>query len=81
VQPIDEARRLVIPKRLRDEIGLRPGGVEVSAYGAGLRVEPLAGDSLEERDGRLVIPAAGLEIDDDLVRSLRDGGGDAHDAR
>jgi hypothetical protein len=44
-------------------------------------VEPLAGDSLEKRDGRLVIPAAGLEIDDDLVRSLGDGGGDAHDAR
>ena len=27
-----------------------------------------------ERDGRLVIPAAGLQINDNLVRSLRDAG-------
>jgi AbrB family looped-hinge helix DNA binding protein len=72
---IDKAGRLVIPKQLRDELGLRPGEVEVTAYGAGLRVEPLAGDEcLEERDGRLVIPAAGLQIDDSVVRSLRDAG-------
>jgi AbrB family looped-hinge helix DNA binding protein len=71
---IDKAGRLVIPKQLRDEIGLRPGEVNVTAYGAGLRVEPLAQESLDERDGRLVIPAGGVEIDDDLVRSLRDAG-------
>jgi AbrB family looped-hinge helix DNA binding protein len=72
---IDKAGRLVIPKQLRDAVGLRPGEVEVSAYGAGLRVEPVAGgESLEERDGRLVIPAAGLQIDDSLVHSLRDAG-------
>jgi hypothetical protein len=46
----------------------------VTADGAGLRVEPLAGDSLDERDGRLVIPSGGAEIDDELVRSLRDAG-------
>ena len=40
--------------------------------GAGLRVEPLAGESLEERDGRLVIPAEGVEIGADLVQTLRD---------
>ena len=64
----------MIPKQLRDHLGLRPGEVEVTAEGAGLRVEPLAGDSLEEREGRLVIPAAGVQIDDGLVRSLRDAG-------
>jgi hypothetical protein len=38
-------------------------------------VEPIAGDEpLEKRDGRLVIPAAGLTVDDDLVRLLRDAG-------
>jgi AbrB family looped-hinge helix DNA binding protein len=71
---IDKAGRLVIPKRLRDHIGLAPGEVEVTVDGAALRVEPLAGESLDERDGRLVIPAAGAPIDDDLVRALRDAG-------
>jgi AbrB family looped-hinge helix DNA binding protein len=71
---IDKAGRLVIPKQLRDHLGLQPGEVEVTADGAGLRVEALADDSLEERDGLLVIPAAGVEITDELVRSLRDAG-------
>jgi AbrB family looped-hinge helix DNA binding protein len=71
---IDKAGRLVIPKRLRDDIGLRPGEVEVFAEGTGLRVEPLAAESLDERDTLLVIPAAGAQIDDDLVRTLRDAG-------
>jgi AbrB family looped-hinge helix DNA binding protein len=69
---IDKAGRLVIPKQLRDHLGLQPGEVEVTADGAGLRVEPLAGDSLEEREGRLVIPAEGAEINDEVVRALRD---------
>ena len=64
----------MIPKPLRDELGLQPGEVEVSAHGASLRVEPLSEQALEERDGRLVIPAAGVKIDDDVVRSLRDAG-------
>jgi AbrB family looped-hinge helix DNA binding protein len=71
---IDKAGRLVIPKQLRDHVGLRPGEVEVIAEGTGLRVEPLASESLDERDGRLLIPSAGAQIDDDLVRSLRDAG-------
>jgi hypothetical protein len=62
----------VIPKQLRDQLGLGPGEVEVSAYGAGLRVEPVAGEALEERDGRLVIPAEGAEISAELVQTLRD---------
>lgn len=71
---IDTAGRLVIPKPLRDQLGLRPGEVEVTADGAALRVEPLAGDSLDEVDGRLVIPAGGADINDEVVRKLRDAG-------
>jgi hypothetical protein len=44
----------------------------VTAEGTGLRVEPVASDSLAERDGLLVIPASGVAVDDELVRSLRD---------
>lgn len=70
---IDKAGRLVIPKALRDRLGLRPGPVELYADGTGIRLESLAAESLDERSGRLVIPASGAIIDDDAVRSLRDG--------
>jgi AbrB family looped-hinge helix DNA binding protein len=69
---IDKAGRLVIPKQLRDSLGLVPGEVEVTPDGAGLRIEPLADDLLEDEDGLLVIPAADITVSDDLVRTLRD---------
>jgi len=50
-----------------------PGPVEVVADGAALRVEAIAEDGLEDRDGRLVIPAAGVHLDDETVQSRRDG--------
>ena len=63
---------MVLPKPLRDRVGLRPGEVEVFADGSGLRVEPIASDALEERHGRLVVPRSGNVIDDRTVRVLRD---------
>jgi AbrB family looped-hinge helix DNA binding protein len=68
---IDKAGRVVIPKRLRDELGLRAGPVEVTSDGASLRVEPVTPDEVVEENGRLVIPRGGISIDDDLVRALR----------
>lgn len=63
----------MIPKPIRDRLGLRPGEVEVIADGAGLRVELLAGDDVDERAGRLLVPTTGAPLDDDDVRALRDG--------
>ena len=63
---------MVIPKVLRDSIGLVPGEVEITVDGAGLHVAPLADDRLEDEDGLLVIPADDSNISDDLVRTLRD---------
>jgi len=70
---IDKAGRLVIPKKLRDELGLLPGEVEVTADGAALRVEVIAGEELERRpDGWLVIPASGRTVTDEEIYALRD---------
>ena len=69
---IDKAGRLVIPKALRDSQGLVPGEVEVTPDGAGLHIEPIADDRLEDEDGLLVIPAGGTAVDDALILALRD---------
>lgn len=67
---IDRAGRVVIPKPLREALGLQPGEVELVRDGAGVRIEPVLATGLEERDGRLVIPSE-QPLDDETVRSLR----------
>lgn len=62
----------MIPKALRDRLGLCPGEVEVVADGAALRVEPPAVEHLIERGGRLLVPPAGAPLDDLEVVALRD---------
>ena len=69
---IDKAGRLVVPKALRDQIGLHSGEVEISVDGASLRLEPVFDDSLVEKDGRLVIPSSSATFTDKFVRELRD---------
>lgn len=68
---IDRAGRLVIPKPLRDRVGIRPGELEVFVEGAGLRIQPIAGDELVEQNGVLVVPPAGVRVDDDMIAALR----------
>ncbi len=69
---IDKAGRLVIPKPLRERLGLRPGEVELTTDGTTLRVEAISGHALERRGDRLVIPASGEPITAEEVRELRD---------
>jgi AbrB family looped-hinge helix DNA binding protein len=68
---IDKAGRLVIPKSLRDRLGLQAGEVEITAEGASLRVEPVFDNSLVERGGRLVIPASDFLLTDEFVYELK----------
>ena len=71
---IDKAGRLVIPRAIRNRIGLAGGGkVEIEIDGAAIRIEPVAGSELREDAGLLIIPAIGTSIDDALVRELIDG--------
>ncbi len=70
---IDKAGRLVIPRALRDRIGLVGGGeVELELDGAAVRIEPVAGTGLREEGGLMFIPAAGTRISNTMVRELID---------
>jgi AbrB family looped-hinge helix DNA binding protein len=70
---IDKAGRLVIPRPLRDRIGLSGGGaVEIDIDGSGLRIRPVVGDRLREEGDLWVIPRTGAAIDDTTVRELLD---------
>ena len=72
---IDAVGRVVVPKALRDSLGLRTGSkVDISRYGAGLQLIPVG------RTARLVDEAGSLvatgetQIDDDVVFGLIDSG-------
>jgi AbrB family looped-hinge helix DNA binding protein len=70
---IDKAGRLVIPRSLRDRIGLAGGGeVELELDGAAVRIEPVSGNALREQAGLLVIPASGEALSAAAVRELID---------
>lgn len=72
---LDSVGRLVVPKALRDALGLRAGStVDISRYGSGLQVIPTGRTAqLVEEDGVLVA-TGDTEIDDDLVFGLMDAG-------
>ncbi len=64
---------MVIPRSMRDRVGLAGGGqVEIVLDGAAIRIEPVAGTELREDGGLLFIPRTGTPIDDTLVRELID---------
>lgn len=56
VATIDKAGRIVVPKRLREQLGFKPGQkLELSAVDGRLEVEhPTTPVHLEQRGGRLV---------------------------
>jgi AbrB family looped-hinge helix DNA binding protein len=72
---IDQAGRVLLPKPLRDALGLLPGTkVDVSRYGAGLQLIPAGRTArIVEEDGVLVATGE-TQIDDDIVFNLIDAG-------
>ncbi|MGV8882006.1 MAG: AbrB/MazE/SpoVT family DNA-binding domain-containing protein [Rhodoglobus sp.] len=70
---MDRAGRLVVPKALRDALGLSDGGtVEVSLYGAGLQLVPAGPTAkLVEEDGHLVASSETI-VDDEMIFSIVD---------
>ena len=73
---IDAAGRVVIPKSLRDAIGLGDGGdVEIELIDGALVVSPpTVRKRVEQRDGRVVIVADEdlPPLGDQVVRDVRD---------
>lgn len=68
---IDRAGRVVIPKALRDEVGIRAGEVDIVVDGASLRIEVEPQGRLIERDGMLLLDGVGAALTDADVRELR----------
>ncbi len=57
----------------RSLFGLGAGGeVDIEVDGGIVRIEPVPGQGFVEEGGLLVIPPAGIALDDAAVRGMRD---------
>lgn len=72
---VDAVGRVVLPKALRDELGLLPGSkVDISRYGNGLQMSPVSRTAqLVTENGALVATGQTI-IDDETVFGLIDSG-------
>ncbi|AXE37407.1 AbrB/MazE/SpoVT family DNA-binding domain-containing protein [Acidipropionibacterium virtanenii] len=73
---IDSGGRVVLPKPLRDALGLTPGTtVDISAYGAGLQLIPGGRTArLEREDNGRLVSHGQTEVTDEAMYALIDAG-------
>jgi AbrB family looped-hinge helix DNA binding protein len=70
---IDAAGRIVVPKSLREAVGLTAGAaVDISRYGAGLQLVPAGRTARLVREDGVLVATGGTKIDDDDVFALVD---------
>ena len=53
---------------------MEAGPINIEVDGSGIRIKPITGDVLVERDGVWIIPSSGEKITDETVRQLIDEG-------
>jgi AbrB family looped-hinge helix DNA binding protein len=72
---IDSVGRIVIPKALREALGLTPGStVDISRYGAGLQLLAAGRTAQLVDESGVLVATAGTSIDDETVFGLIDSG-------
>ncbi len=72
---IDAVGRIVVPKPLRDALGLTPGSkVDISRYGSGLQIVPGGRTARLVEENGVLVATGDTMIDDDDVFALIDAG-------
>ncbi len=72
---MDSVGRIVVPKPLRDALGLTPGStVDISRYGAGLQLLPTGRTARLVDESGVLVATGDSAIDDDIVFGLIDAG-------
>lgn len=72
---VDSAGRVMLPKALRESLGLTPGAtVDVSRYGGGLHLVPHGRTARLVEEHGVLVATSDTTIDDDILFGLIDAG-------
>jgi AbrB family looped-hinge helix DNA binding protein len=72
---IDQAGRVVLPKPIRDALGLLPGTkVDISSYGAGVQIIPSGRTARLVAEDGVLVAVGDTPVDDDVMFALIDAG-------
>lgn len=72
---IDSVGRIVVPKPLRDALGLAAGStVDISRYGSGLQLVPTGRTARLVHESGVLVATGETTIDDDVVFGRIDAG-------